>query len=174
MLSFPIRLWLCPTGLKFQKWSGELQSVAVWVWEKGRQKTYRQTFATCVVSQHSPYSFIDLNENNVSFVSKIMAILRKRYTLIVKRNNKYVLPPSSFFYFEMEWAQKSITATAASNTTRTHVTMPSRILKTWRPCLSSKTHLLLQKWMLFCYHFLILDIRVARDSVGYLWKIEST
>ena len=59
-----------------------------------------------------------------------MTILRKRYTLIVKRNNKYVLPPSSFFYFEMEWAQKSITATAASNTT-THVTMPSRILKTW-------------------------------------------
>ena len=56
-----------------------------------------------------------------------MAILRKRYTLIVKRNNKYVLPPPSFFYFEMEWAQKSITATAASNTT--HVTMPSRILK---------------------------------------------
>ena len=163
MLSFPIRLWLCPTGLKFQKWSGELQSVAVWVWEKGRQKNVQ----TNICNQHC-FSTLSLvlyywfeEFNNVSFVSKIMAILRKRYTLIVKRNNKYVLPPSSFFYFEMEWAQKSITATAASNTTRTHVTMPSRILKTWRPCFSSKTHLLLQKWMLFCYHFLILDIRVT-------------
>lgn len=61
------------------------------------------------------------------YLHKVTAILRKMYTLIVKRNNKYVLPPPSFFYFEMEWAQKSITATAASNTT--HVTMPSRILK---------------------------------------------